>query len=118
MAGRIIQGRPIDGSTGTVASSSAGGPIRVTLTAPTGNKRHHIHQLVWSVDAAPSSQTLTVYDGSTTADVVLQFEIGSSGHDTFFLAPLRTSPNTAATIVMSSGSAGSVYLNVFAYVDD
>lgn len=118
MAGILIQGRPVDGSSGSVASSSAGGPLVVTLTATAGNKRWHIQELLWSVDAAPSSQTLTVYSGTSSGSRILEVEIGSSGHDGMFLPPLRASANSAATVVLSSGSTGGVRLNVLAYQDD
>ena len=115
----VIQGIPVNGSTATVASSSAGGLLKIALSsgstaAPT---RWHLSEVAWSVNSPPVvDQVLTVYDGSTTAGVIFQLAVGSSGHDALAFPPLRGSAGNAMTVTLSTGGGSTPqYLNVFAY---
>ena len=115
---RLFQLQPAEFSTAgpQIASSSAGGPLNVVLAANTGGGKRVLTQINGYL-AAPTSQTLTVYDGTSSGTAIFATGINSTMFDLKWDYPLRGSNSNAITVVVSSASTGWVYLNAMGFTE-
>lgn len=114
---RITLGIPLLGSTGAVASSSAGGALSVALAAQTGVKPM-LANVAWGVASPAADQSLTVYDGTSSGGVIWRIGIATSGPQVVqFTNPLRGTAGNAMTVILSSGSTGLQTLAVYGLPD-
>ena len=112
---RLVQLQPAALSTANTVtvSSSAGGPVRCSYAARSGIAWHLTGVNVYL--AGPSSNTLTVYDGTSSGTAVFATGINSTAASFQWNYPLRNTAGNALTVVISSASTGWVYLNSNAY---
>lgn len=114
--------RAVDARSNNTATSSAGGALAITVPATShtvgAQTRMCLSHLDWFTNGAPSSQTLTVYDGTSSGTPILQQELGSSGQGHLdFANPIRGTAGNLLTVKLSSG-AGRQMLNGYGFPDD
>jgi len=113
---RLFQLQPVTWSTADIIaiSTTGGGTLSCLLSSASGVTKL-LTKVSWYL-AAPSSQTLTVYDGTSSGTAIFATGVNSSQGDINWANPLRGAVGNAVTVVLTSATGGGrVYMNISGY---